>query len=87
LLAGVGVSTDEVAVGFALGALGLPIPAVLAVIAGQAFAVTIVGILLGRRIGTALGRQTARTAGFVAGIAFVLLGGFLLVERLARDTD
>jgi putative Mn2+ efflux pump MntP len=81
-LAGSAVSTDEIAMGFPLGALGLPIAVVLAAIAVQAFFVTIAGILIGRRIGTALGRQTSRTAGIAAGVTFLLLGSSLLVERI-----
>jgi putative Mn2+ efflux pump MntP len=82
LLAGLGISTDEIAMGFPLGALGLPIVAVLTAIAVQAFFVTAAGILLGRRIGTALGRMASRIAGIVAGVAFLLLGIYLLLERM-----
>jgi putative Mn2+ efflux pump MntP len=81
LLAGFAISTDEIAMGFPLGALGLPIAIVLAAIAVQAFFATITGILIGRRIGTVLGRRTSRTAGIAAGVAFLLLGSYLLVER------
>lgn len=82
LLAGLGISTDEIAMGFPLGALGLPIVAVLAAIAVQAFLATVAGMLIGSRIGTALGRRTSRIAGIAAGVAFLLLGSYLLVERI-----
>ena len=82
LLAGLGISTDEIAMGFPLGALGLPIVAVLTAIAVQAFFVTAAGILLGRRIGAALGRMASRIARIVAGVAFLLLGSYLLLERI-----
>ncbi len=82
LLAGVGISTDEIAMGFPLGALELPIGAVLAAIAVQAFGVTVGGILIGRRVGAALGIRASKIAGIAAGVAFSLLGGYLLVERL-----
>jgi putative Mn2+ efflux pump MntP len=82
LIAGLGISTDEIAVGFPLGALGLPIIPVLAAIAVQAFLVTAAGILLGRRIGTALGVMASRIAGIAAGTTFLLLGMYLLVERI-----
>ena len=68
--------------GFPLGALGLPIVAVLAAIAVQAFFATVAGILFGWRIGTALGRRASRIAGITAGVAFLLLGSYLLVERV-----
>ncbi|HET9001166.1 MAG TPA: manganese efflux pump, partial [bacterium] len=82
LLAGSAISTDEIAMGFPLGALGLPIVVVLAAIAAQGFFATVTGILIGRRIGTALGRRTSRIAGLSAGVAFLLLGSYLLVERM-----
>jgi manganese efflux pump family protein len=82
LLAGSAISTDEMAMGFPLGALGLPIVVVLAAIASQAFFATVIGIFVGRRIGTALGKLTSRIAGIAAGVAFLLLGSYLLVERI-----
>lgn len=82
--AGLGISTDEIAIGFPLGALGLPVGAVLAAIGVQAFLATAGGILIGRRIGTALGHRASRLAGFIAGAAFVLLGILLIVERIIR---
>ena len=82
--AGLGISTDEIAIGFPLGALGLPVGAVLAAIGVQALLATGGGILIGRRIGAALGYRAARLAGFIAGAAFVLLGIFLIVERIIR---
>jgi len=82
LLAGSAISTDEIAIGFPLGALGLPIVFVLTAIAVQAFFATVIGILVGRRIGTVLGRRTSRIAGLAAGVAFLLLGSYLVVERI-----
>jgi putative Mn2+ efflux pump MntP len=86
LLAGSAISTDEIAMGFPLGALGLPIVVVLAAIAVQAFSATVIGILVGRRIGTALGRRTSHIAGIAAGVAFLLLGSHLLVGRIVLRT-
>lgn len=83
--AGLGVSIDEIAIGFPLGALGFPVGAVLAAIGFQAFLVTAGGILVGHRIGRRLGEQTARLSGIVAGTAFILLGIFLIAERILRD--
>src|SRR6266404_6451486 len=45
ILAGLGISMDEIAIGFPLGALRLPIAAVLGAIAIQTFLVTMGGIL------------------------------------------
>ena len=82
ILAGFGISMDEIAIGFPLGALRLPIIAVLGAIAIQTFLVTAGGILLGRKLSQRLGMQTSRLAGLAAGAAFVLLGSYLILERL-----
>ncbi len=84
LLTGFGISTDELAMGFPLGALRLPIGAVLAAIAAQAFVATVVGILIGRRVNSALGMRASRTAAVAAGAAFLLLGGYLLAELVRQ---
>jgi putative Mn2+ efflux pump MntP len=80
--AGLGVSTDEIAIGFPLGALRLPVAVVLAAIGLQAFLVTVLGIIVGRKIGRELGQRTAWVSAALAGTAFVLLGVFLVAERL-----
>ena len=82
--AGLGVSTDEIAIGFPLGALRLPLGPVLGAIGVQAFVATAGGILLGRRIGRSLGLRTARLAGVIAGTAFVVLGVVLIAEQILR---
>ena len=82
--AGLGVSTDEIAIGFPLGALRLPVGTVLGAIGVQAFLATAGGVLVGRRIGKRLGEQAARLSGVIAGSAFILLGAYLIVERILR---
>ncbi len=82
--AGLGVSTDEIAVGFPLGALRLPVLAVLGAIGVQAFLATVGGILIGHKIGKRLGEQAARLSSVIAGSAFVLLGAYLIAERILR---
>ena len=82
ILAGLGISMDEIAIGFPLGALRLPIAAVLGAIAIQTFLVTMGGILIGRKINQRLGKQTSRLAGIAAGAAFLLLRSYLILERL-----
>jgi hypothetical protein len=61
-LAGFGISTDEIAIGFPLGALRLPIAAVLGAIAIQTFLVTVGGILVSRKINQRLGRKQGSAA-------------------------
>ena len=87
VLAGLGISMDEIAIGFPLGALGLPIVAVVGAIAVQTFLVTMGGILVGRRINQRLGLQTSRLAGLAAGAAFLLLGSYLILERLFSPSN
>jgi putative Mn2+ efflux pump MntP len=80
-LAGLGISMDELAVGFPMGTSGLPIPQTIAAIALQAFVVTYVGILVGKTLGAKLGRKTSRIAGLVAAAAFAVLGAYLIAQR------
>ena len=82
ILAGLGISMDEIAIGFPLGALRFPIVGVLGAIAIQTFLVTVGGILVGRKINQSLGMQTSRLAGLAAGASFVLLGSYLILERI-----
>jgi putative Mn2+ efflux pump MntP len=80
LVAGLAISTDELAVGFPLGASGLPIATVLIAIAVQTFFVTALGIAVGNRVRAALGRRASRYAGIAAGIAFSAVGLWLILE-------
>lgn len=80
-LAGFGISVDELAIGFPMGTSGLPVPETLIAIAIQAFAVTLVGIVAGARLGATLGQRTSRLAGVVAAVAFGVLGAYLIVQR------
>lgn len=84
LLAGLAISTDELAAGFPLGAAGLPIATLLAAIAVQTLAVAAGGIAVGRRIGARLGRRASRGAMLAAGAVFFALGVTLVWEALRR---
>jgi manganese efflux pump family protein len=81
LLAGLGISTDELAMGFPLGVQRLPVGPVLAAIAAQTFVVTAAGSWLGSRLGAAARLRASRAAGIIAGTAFLSLGVFLAAER------
>lgn len=72
------VSIDELAVGFSLGLLGVPIVLAILYIAVQAFVVTLIGTALGRRLGAVV----AERAELVSGAALSLLALFLLGEKL-----
>jgi putative Mn2+ efflux pump MntP len=81
-LAGLAISTDELAIGFPMGASRLPIPTVLMAIALQAFFVTALGIAIGNRFGSGLGLRASRYAGMAAGIVFSLVGMWIIAERV-----
>jgi len=80
LLAGLAISTDELAVGFPLATSGLPIATTLLALAAGAFASAYAGVALGRR----LGRAASRLAATGAGVGFILLGIFLAADHLRR---
>jgi putative Mn2+ efflux pump MntP len=74
-LMGLSVSLDELAVGFSLGVLKLPLVAALGYIGVQAFGLTFIGLALGRRLGARLGDWAELASGIVLtllGIAFLI---------------
>ena len=83
LLVGLAISTDELAIGFPIGASRLPIPTLLTAIAVQAFFVAVLGIATGNRLGSDLGLRASRYASIAAGGVFILLGLWLISERIA----
>jgi putative Mn2+ efflux pump MntP len=68
-------SLDELAIGFSVGLLGLPVAPVIALIAVQAFAVSFLGMRVGNRVGERV-REGAERLG---GVALALLATGLLV--------
>ena len=76
LLTALSVSLDELAVGFSLGVLHVPVGPALAYITVQALAVTFLGLSFGRRIGARLGER----AELVSGVVLTLLGVILAVN-------
>ncbi len=76
---GLSVSLDELAIGFALGLLGVRIWLAIALIATQAFVAAQLGLRLGSRLGSAARAGSERLAGLI----LAALGVALLVERLA----
>ena len=76
---GISISLDELAIGFSIGLAGLQVSAVIVAIAVQAFLAAQLGLAIGARIGERW-RERAEQA---AGIALILLGGYLLTEQLA----
>jgi manganese efflux pump family protein len=68
-------SLDELAIGFTVGLLRLPVAPVIAVIAVQAFAVSFLGMRVGNRVGERV-REGAERLG---GVAVALLATGLLI--------
>jgi manganese efflux pump family protein len=77
---GISISLDELAIGFSIGLTHLPVAAVIVAIALQALVAAQVGLALGVRIGERW-RERAEQA---AGVALILLGGYLITEQLVR---
>src|SRR5216684_4377810 len=75
---GLSVSLDELAIGFSLGLLSVPIIPAIVLIAAQAFVVSQVGFALGGRIGEATREGAERLAGAV----LIVIAGALLVGRI-----
>jgi manganese efflux pump family protein len=79
LLLGLSISLDELAVGFTLGLLRVPVVPFLIAVTAQAFVLSQLGLTIGRRLSDRL-RETAER---LAGIALAGLGAVLLVQRLS----
>jgi putative Mn2+ efflux pump MntP len=77
---GVSISLDELAVGFSIGLLHVPLFAAIVLIAIQAFVAAQIGVRLGARLGDAVRGRIAQLA------ACMLIGyGFtILIVRVAR---
>jgi len=74
---GLSVSLDELAIGFSLGLLSVPIVPAIVLIGAQAFVVSQVGFALGGRVGEATREGAERLAGAV----LIVIAGALLVAR------
>jgi putative Mn2+ efflux pump MntP len=75
--AGVAVGLDELAIGFALGLLGVPVVAALILIAVQAFAISQFGFAAGARVSESIREGVGR----LAGLALMAVGGLLLAGK------
>lgn len=78
---GLSVSLDELAIGFSLGLLNVPIVPAILLIALQALVVSQVGFALGGRIGEATREGAERLAGAVL---LAIAGAFLLAKILGH---
>ncbi len=75
------VSLDELAVGFSMGLVGIPIWLTVALIAGQAMGLTYVGLSAGRWLKPYLGEWAEKAAGLVlAGLGMWILVQFVFLR-------
>lgn len=75
---GLSISLDELAIGFSLGLARLPAVAVIITIAVQ----TLVAVQLGLYLGARIGERIRAGAEWLAGVALIALGGYVLAEHL-----
>jgi putative Mn2+ efflux pump MntP len=73
MLLGLSISMDELAIGFGMGLLGLPLPLLIGLIAVQALVAAQVGMRLGARIGAEIGEVAERIASLLLCAAAVLI--------------
>ncbi|HEX7262911.1 MAG TPA: manganese efflux pump [Candidatus Dormibacteraeota bacterium] len=78
IVLGLSVSLDELAIGFSLGLLNVPIVPAIILIAAQAFVVSQIGFALGGRVGEATREGAERLAGAV----LLAIGGALLLAKI-----
>lgn len=78
LVLGLSISLDELAIGFTLGLLRLPVPLVIALIALQA----LIFVQLGLRLGNRLSGRLREAAERLPGLALTTLAVVLLAEKL-----
>ena len=77
---GIGISMDELAIGFSLGLVRLPVVPVIVAIAVQALLASQLGLALGAVVGSRF-RERAEQ---VAAAALIVLGGYLIAQRALR---
>jgi putative Mn2+ efflux pump MntP len=75
---GLSISIDELAIGFGVGLLGLPLLLLVGVIAAQAF----IAAQLGMRLGSHLAESSRQAAGQIAGVLLLLAALLVGAEKL-----
>jgi manganese efflux pump family protein len=75
---GIGVSLDELAIGFSVGLFRLPVAWTIVLLAIQAFVAAQIGLLIGAQLGERVREQAER----VAGLALLALGVVFLAQAI-----
>lgn len=68
------ISVDELAVGFSIGLVGVPVALTIILIAIQAFIFTVLGLTFGARLKRYVGEWTEKLAGVVLGLVGIWIG-------------
>jgi putative Mn2+ efflux pump MntP len=80
IMTAVSISLDELAVGFSIGFVGVPVALTIILIALQAFIFTFLGLTFGSRFKRFLGEWSEK----VAGIVLSLLGFWIIIEAILK---
>jgi len=80
ILTALSVSLDELAAGFSIGLLGVPVALTILLLALQAFTFTLLGLTFGSKVKQYLGEWSEKMAGIILG----LLGLWILIEAVVR---
>ena len=80
IITALSISLDELAVGFSIGLVGVPIVLTIILIAIQAFIFTFFGLTFGSKLKPYLGEWAEKLAGIVLG----LLGLWILIEAVSH---
>lgn len=78
ILTALSISLDELAVGFSIGLVGVPVALTIVLIALQSFLFTFLGLTFGSKIKSYMGEWSEKMAGIVLG----MLGVWILIESL-----
>ena len=76
------ISLDELAVGFSIGLVGVPVALTIILVALQAFAFTILGLTFGSNLKKYLGEWSEKLAGMILG----LLGLWIRMDAILHVT-
>ncbi|MBO9609382.1 MAG: manganese efflux pump [Paenibacillaceae bacterium] len=79
LAAAIGVSLDELSVGFTAGLLQAPIVLTIVLIAAQSFTFSMIGVIFSAKLRPYLGEWAEKAPGIVLG----LMGVWMLIENIA----
>jgi putative Mn2+ efflux pump MntP len=75
----IAVAVDKLAVGLSFSVLDAPLGMMVVIVGGQAFVATLLGLVLGKRMGTRAGDA----AEIIAGVVFTVLGLIVLYKAFA----